>query len=59
MLIISVIICNEDDDSVPESAKVIRVPRTVDCLQGLINVIPLQLLSYRELAGPSWKVPDR
>jgi glucosamine--fructose-6-phosphate aminotransferase (isomerizing) len=33
---------------VPESAKVIRVPRTVDCLQGLINVIPLQLLSYRE-----------
>jgi glucosamine--fructose-6-phosphate aminotransferase (isomerizing) len=47
MLIDLVIICNEDDDSVPESAKVIRVPRTVDCLQGLINVIPLQLLSYR------------
>lgn len=43
-----VIICNDDDDSVPESAKVIRVPRTVDCLQGLINVIPLQLLSYRK-----------
>jgi glucosamine--fructose-6-phosphate aminotransferase (isomerizing) len=43
----TVIICNDDDDSVPESAKVIRVPRTVDCLQGLINVIPLQLLSYR------------
>ncbi|RSH91127.1 glutamine--fructose-6-phosphate transaminase (isomerizing) [Saitozyma podzolica] len=41
-----IIICNDDDDSVPESAKVIRVPRTVDCLQGLINVIPLQLLSY-------------
>ena len=43
-----IIICNEDDTSVPESAKVIRVPSTVDCLQGLINVIPLQLLSYRE-----------
>ncbi|NXD32199.1 GFPT1 aminotransferase, partial [Spelaeornis formosus] len=42
-----VIICNDDDDSIPNSAdKVIRVPRTVDCLQGLINVIPLQLLSY-------------
>ncbi|ORY24309.1 putative glutamine-fructose-6-phosphate transaminase [Naematelia encephala] len=41
-----IIICNDDDDSVPESAKVIRVPRTVDCLQGLINVLPLQLLSY-------------
>ena len=45
---ISVIICNEDDESVPDTAKVIRVPRTVDCLQGLVNVIPLQLLSYRE-----------
>ena len=28
--------------------KTFRVPQTVDCLQGLINVIPLQLLSYRE-----------
>lgn len=44
-----VIICNEDDDSVPDTAKVIRVPKTTDCLQGLINVIPLQLLSYRQL----------
>ena len=43
-----VIICNEDDESVPDTAKVIRVPRTVDCLQGLVNVIPLQLLSYRQ-----------
>ncbi|WWD18484.1 glutamine-fructose-6-phosphate transaminase (isomerizing) [Kwoniella shandongensis] len=41
-----IIICNEDDDNVPNNAKVIRVPQTVDCLQGLINVIPLQLLSY-------------
>jgi hypothetical protein len=38
---------------VPEGAKAIRVPKTVDCLQGLINVVPLQLLSYREfLACP-------
>ncbi|KAL7423170.1 glutamine--fructose-6-phosphate transaminase (isomerizing) [Cryptotrichosporon argae] len=41
-----IIICNDDDDTVNDTAKVIRVPRTVDCLQGLINVIPLQLLSY-------------
>lgn len=41
-----IIICNEDDDTVNDNAKVIRVPQTVDCLQGLINVIPLQLLSY-------------
>jgi SIS domain len=41
-----IIICNDDDDSIPASAKTIRVPKTVDCLQGLVNVIPLQLLSY-------------
>ena len=41
-----IIICNDDDDSIPASAKTIRVPKTVDCLQGLLNVIPLQLLSY-------------
>lgn len=41
-----IIICNEEDNSVVDGYKTIRVPRTVDCLQGLINVIPLQLLSY-------------
>ncbi|EPQ52091.1 isomerising glucosamine-fructose-6-phosphate aminotransferase [Gloeophyllum trabeum ATCC 11539] len=41
-----IVLCNDDDDSVPDNAKVIRVPPTVDCLQGLLNVIPLQLLSY-------------
>ena len=51
IVLTAVIICNDDDDSVPQSAKVIRVPRTVDCLQGLINVIPLQLLSYRKLVN--------
>ena len=44
----AVIICNEDDNSIAEEFKTFRVPQTVDCLQGLINVIPLQLLSYRE-----------
>ncbi|KIJ49771.1 hypothetical protein M422DRAFT_246132 [Sphaerobolus stellatus SS14] len=41
-----IIICNDDDTSIPPSASAIRVPKTVDCLQGIINVIPLQLLSY-------------
>lgn len=41
-----IIICNEDDVSFSKDAKTIRVPQTVDCLQGLLNVIPLQLLSY-------------
>jgi glucosamine--fructose-6-phosphate aminotransferase (isomerizing) len=41
-----IVICNDDDDNVPAGAKTIRVPKTVDCLQGILNIIPLQLLSY-------------
>ena len=41
-----IIICNEGDTSIPEDATTIRVPETVDALQGLLNIIPLQLLSY-------------
>ena len=41
-----IIICNEDDNNVPNDARAIRVPLSVDCLQGLLTVVPLQLLSY-------------
>lgn len=41
-----IVICNEGDEGIPKGAKTIRVPKTIDCLQGLLNVIPLQLLSY-------------
>ncbi|KAI0049229.1 isomerising glucosamine-fructose-6-phosphate aminotransferase [Auriscalpium vulgare] len=41
-----IVICNEGDDGIPQGVKTIRVPQTVDCLQGLLNIIPLQLLSY-------------
>ncbi|KAI0754430.1 L-glutamine D-fructose 6-phosphate amidotransferase [Daedaleopsis nitida] len=41
-----IVVCNEEDDAIPKDCKTIRVPRTVDCLQGLLNIIPLQLLSY-------------
>ncbi|KAI0066803.1 L-glutamine D-fructose 6-phosphate amidotransferase [Artomyces pyxidatus] len=41
-----IVICNEGDDGIPKGVKTIRVPQTVDCLQGLLNIIPLQLLSY-------------
>lgn len=41
-----IIICNDDDQDIAKEAKTIRVPRTVDCLQGLLTVVPLQLLSY-------------
>ncbi|KAK4051154.1 glutamine--fructose-6-phosphate transaminase (isomerizing) [Microbotryomycetes sp. JL201] len=42
-----IIIANDTDTSVDDSKqRVIRVPKTIDCLQGLLNIIPLQLLSY-------------
>lgn len=41
-----IIICNEGDESIPKQYNTIRVPQSVDCLQGIINIIPLQLLSY-------------
>ena len=42
-----IIICNDGDDDLQSNYKTINVPQTMDsCLQGLVNVIPLQLLSY-------------
>ncbi|CDS12447.1 Putative Glutamine-fructose-6-phosphateFT transaminase (Isomerizing) [Lichtheimia ramosa] len=41
-----IIICNDGDDDLQSKYKTIRVPQTIDCLQGLLNIIPLQLLSY-------------
>lgn len=47
-----IIICNKDDEvwskKNEENGKLItlEVPQTVDCLQGLLNIIPLQLMSY-------------
>ncbi|KAI9852573.1 MAG: glutamine--fructose-6-phosphate transaminase (isomerizing) [Vezdaea acicularis] len=42
-----IVICNEGDTEFPsEKSEKIEVPGTVDCLQGLLNVIPLQLIAY-------------
>jgi glucosamine--fructose-6-phosphate aminotransferase (isomerizing) len=41
-----IIICNSGDEGISEQYKTLRVPRTVDCLQGILTIIPLQLLSY-------------
>ena len=42
-----IVICNKDDPEFPPSkTERIQVPKTVDCLQGLLNVIPLQLIAY-------------
>lgn len=40
-------ICNENDEVVREKAVVtVEVPKVTDCLACIVNIIPLQLLSY-------------
>uniref|UniRef100_A0A673XCC7 glutamine--fructose-6-phosphate transaminase (isomerizing) n=1 Tax=Salmo trutta TaxID=8032 RepID=A0A673XCC7_SALTR len=42
-----IILCCQDDQEMSENAyKTIELPHTVDCLQGILSVIPLQLLSF-------------
>ncbi|KAL1871059.1 hypothetical protein VTK73DRAFT_2255 [Phialemonium thermophilum] len=42
-----IVICNIGDEEFKASqAEKIEVPKTVDCLQGILNVIPLQLIAY-------------
>ncbi|XP_036323849.1 glutamine--fructose-6-phosphate aminotransferase [isomerizing] 2-like [Rhagoletis pomonella] len=42
-----IILCEEgDEDTKAFSSRTLEIPRTVDCLQGILTVIPLQLLSY-------------
>lgn len=37
---------NDDTETCKHAYKYLQVPHTVDCLQGILTVIPLQLLSY-------------
>jgi len=49
-----IVICEEGDDECCKYAShLLKVPHTVDCLQGILNIIPLQLLSFHmaELKG--------
>ncbi|XP_056301911.1 glutamine--fructose-6-phosphate aminotransferase [isomerizing] 2 [Danio aesculapii] len=42
-----IIICCLDDPEISKMAyKTIELPQTVDCLQGILSVIPLQLISF-------------
>uniref|UniRef100_U5ELS3 glutamine--fructose-6-phosphate transaminase (isomerizing) n=1 Tax=Corethrella appendiculata TaxID=1370023 RepID=U5ELS3_9DIPT len=42
-----IVICEIGDNETKQFAsKALEVPRTVDCLQGILTVIPMQLLSY-------------
>nr|XP_014350908.1 PREDICTED: glutamine--fructose-6-phosphate aminotransferase [isomerizing] 1 [Latimeria chalumnae] len=42
-----IIICDKEDvETIMNTNRTIKVPHTVDCLQGILSVIPLQLLSF-------------
>nr|CAB3248902.1 glutamine--fructose-6-phosphate aminotransferase [isomerizing] 2 [Phallusia mammillata] len=42
-----IIVCEKDDTECEKYASnLLRIPHTVDCLQGILTVIPLQLLSF-------------
>uniref|UniRef100_A0A8C7F9W7 glutamine--fructose-6-phosphate transaminase (isomerizing) n=1 Tax=Oncorhynchus kisutch TaxID=8019 RepID=A0A8C7F9W7_ONCKI len=42
-----IVICDKDDyETAKSSSRTIKVPHCVDCLQGVLSVIPLQLLSF-------------
>ncbi|OLL23778.1 Glutamine--fructose-6-phosphate aminotransferase [isomerizing] [Neolecta irregularis DAH-3] len=42
-----IVICSEGDREIDNGVyTTIAIPQTVDCLQGLLNVIPFQLMSY-------------
>uniref|UniRef100_A0A8C9FNE7 glutamine--fructose-6-phosphate transaminase (isomerizing) n=1 Tax=Pavo cristatus TaxID=9049 RepID=A0A8C9FNE7_PAVCR len=42
-----VIICDKEDiETIKNNKRTIKVPHSVDCLQGILSVIPLQLLAF-------------
>ncbi|KAL2215678.1 glucosamine--fructose-6-phosphate aminotransferase [Thermoascus aurantiacus ATCC 26904] len=52
-----IVICNPDDPEFHSSqTEKIEIPKTVDCLQGLLNVIPLQLIAYWLAVGEGLNV---
>lgn len=41
-----ILCCQEDSELIKNAYQTIELPQTVDCLQGILSVIPLQLLSF-------------
>ncbi|XP_039668985.1 glutamine--fructose-6-phosphate aminotransferase [isomerizing] 2 [Perca fluviatilis] len=41
-----IICCQDDTDMCKNAYQTIELPHTVDCLQGILSVIPLQLMSF-------------
>jgi len=41
-----IIFCSEGDTTIPTNLQKVELPTTIDCLQCILNIIPLQLLGY-------------
>ncbi|XP_032868715.1 glutamine--fructose-6-phosphate aminotransferase [isomerizing] 1-like [Amblyraja radiata] len=54
-----ILICGKDDEETMKNAyRAIQVPHTVDCLQGILSVIPLQLLAFHLAVLRGYDVDD-
>ena len=52
-----IVICNPNDSEFhSDKTEKIEIPKTIDCLQGLLNVIPLQLIAYWLAVGEGLNV---
>jgi len=51
-----IIVGNVGDDNIPAHLEKILVPKSVDCLQGILTVIPLQLISYHLAVAQNFNV---
>uniref|UniRef100_A0AAR2ISP1 glutamine--fructose-6-phosphate transaminase (isomerizing) n=1 Tax=Pygocentrus nattereri TaxID=42514 RepID=A0AAR2ISP1_PYGNA len=55
-----IVICDKDDyETIKNSSRTIKVPHCVDCLQGILSVIPLQLLSFHLAVLRGYDVRER
>lgn len=53
------VICDkEDTETIKNTKRTIKVPHTVDCLQGILSVIPLQLLAFHLAVLRGYDVSD-
>ncbi|XP_043534729.1 glutamine--fructose-6-phosphate aminotransferase [isomerizing] 1-like [Chiloscyllium plagiosum] len=54
-----ILICEKNDEETMKNAyRAIKVPHTVDCLQGILSVIPLQLLAFHLAVLRGYDVDD-
>lgn len=53
------VICDkEDTETIKNTNRTIKVPHSVDCLQGILSVIPLQLLAFHLAVLRGYDVSD-